>query len=119
MIKDNESREKNIYLREKKRVKTERAGKKKALGRQRAHQIRAKRRSGTVRFALVVLDGRFDGVFSEHGAVQLDWWQTELLGNFGVLDAAGGLESHATDELGQVAAGGDGGAAAKSLEFDV
>lgn len=51
--------------------------------------------------------------------MQFDWRQTELLGNLGVLDAAGGLESHATDELGQVAARGDGGAAAKGLEFDV
>lgn len=51
--------------------------------------------------------------------MQFDWRQTELFGNLGVLDAAGGLEGHATDELGQIAAGGDGGAAAKGLEFDV
>lgn len=49
----------------------------------------------------------------------LDRRQTELLGNLGVLDPVRIIETHAPDELGQVAAGGDGRAASKSLEFDV
>lgn len=49
----------------------------------------------------------------------LDWRQTKLLGDLGVLDAAGLLEGHATDKLGQVAAAGDGGSAAEGLELDV
>ena len=49
----------------------------------------------------------------------LDGWQAKLLSNLGVLDAAGLLEGHATDKLGQVAAAGNGRAAAEGLELDV
>lgn len=49
----------------------------------------------------------------------LDRRQAELLGNLSVLDLAGIVEAHAADKLGQVAAGGDGRAAAKSLELDL
>lgn len=49
----------------------------------------------------------------------LDGWQAKLLGNLGVLDAAGLLEGHAADELGEVAAAGNGGATAEGLELDV
>ena len=49
----------------------------------------------------------------------LDRRQAKLLGNLSVLDTAGLLERHATDELGQVAAASNGGATAKGLELDV
>jgi hypothetical protein len=49
----------------------------------------------------------------------LDGRQAKLLGNLGVLNAAGLLECHATDELSQVAAAGNGRATAESLELDV
>lgn len=49
----------------------------------------------------------------------LDGRQAELLGNLSVLDLAGIIEAHAADKLGQVAARGDGRAAAKSLELDL
>jgi hypothetical protein len=45
--------------------------------------------------------------------------QAKLLCNLGVLNAAGLLERHATDELGQVAAAGNGRATAEGLELDV
>ena len=45
--------------------------------------------------------------------------QAKLLGNLSVLNTAGLLERHATDELGQVAAASNGGATAKGLELDV
>ena len=48
----------------------------------------------------------------------LDGRQTQLLCDFGVLDAAGLLEGHALDELGEVAAAGDGGTATEGLELD-
>ena len=49
----------------------------------------------------------------------LDRRQAKLLSNLGVLDATGLLEGHTLDELGQIAAAGNGTAAAESLELDL
>ena len=68
---------------------------------------------------VVVGDGGLDGVLSQHRAVELDGGQAQLLGDLSVLDLAGIVEAHAAHELGEVAAGGDGGAAAERLELDI
>ena len=49
----------------------------------------------------------------------LDRGQAQLLGDLGVLDLAGIIEAHAAHQLGEVAAGGNGRAAAKGLELDI
>jgi hypothetical protein len=48
-----------------------------------------------------------DRVLGEHGAVELDRREAELLGNLGVLDLGGLLERHALDVLGDEGRGGD------------
>ena len=68
---------------------------------------------------VIIADRTLDRVFRQHTAMQLDRRQTQLLGYFSVADLAGLFESHAADEFGQVRRGGDGGAAAEGLEFDI
>jgi hypothetical protein len=58
-------------------------------------------------------------VFNDGCRHTLDRRQAKLLGNLSVLNTAGLLERHATDELGQVAAASNGRATAKGLELDV
>ena len=58
-------------------------------------------------------------MFNDECRRTLDRRQAKLLGNLSVLDTAGLLERHATDELGQVAAASNGRATAKGLELDV
>lgn len=78
------------------------------------------RGSGSSRtLALVVVDGRLDGILSEHGAVKLDGGQAEFLGDLSVLDGASVLESHSSDTLCHVAGGSDGGTTSKRLELDI
>ncbi|KAI6750214.1 hypothetical protein HG531_007479 [Fusarium graminearum] len=43
----------------------------------------------------------------------------ELLGNLGVLDLAGIIEAHATDKLGKITAGSNGGTTSECLELDL
>lgn len=45
--------------------------------------------------------------------------EAKLLCNLGVLDVTSLVQSHALNALGNVAAGGNGGSAAESLELDV
>src|SRR5437763_389111 len=68
---------------------------------------------------LVVLDGRLDGVLGQHGAVDLDRRQAQLLDDRGVLDLHRLLDRLALEPLGRQAAGGDGAAAAERLELRV
>lgn len=49
-----------------------------------------------------------DSVLGEHGAVELDRGQAELLCDLGVLDLAGLLEGHALDVLGDERRRGNG-----------
>ena len=74
---------------------------------------------GSLALHFVVVDGRLDGVLGEHGAVQLDRWQAELLGYVGVLDLERVLGRLALDPLGGERARGDGRAAAERLELGV
>lgn len=75
----------------------------------------------TRRLALrpVVVDSRLDGILGQHGAVQLDGWQAEFLGDLGVLDLGGLVEREALDTLGHVRRGSNGRSTTKSLEADI
>lgn len=50
----------------------------------------------------VVLDGRLDGILSEHGAVKLDGWKAELLSNLGVLDLGSFVKGETFDTFSHV-----------------
>lgn len=55
-------------------------------------------------FRFDVLNGFFDGLLSEHGAVHLHGGQLEVVGNVAVSDLQSFLHLHALDELGRVGA---------------
>jgi hypothetical protein len=55
----------------------------------------------------------------QNGIHTLDGRETQLLGNLGVLNLACIVKAHPPDQLGQIAAAGNGGSAAKGLELDV
>ncbi len=55
-------------------------------------------------FVLVVFDGGLDGVFSKHGAVELDRGQLQVGSNVLIFDLHGVLDSHTFEELGSVGA---------------
>ena len=67
----------------------------------------------------VVRQGGFDCVFGQHGAVQLDRGQRQLLGDVGVLELEGLVDRLSLDPLGGQGAAGDGRAATERLEFGV
>lgn len=62
---------------------------------------------------------RIQCVDSKGTRLTLYGWQTQFFRDFGVLDPASLLESHATYELSQIAGAGDGTAATESLELDI
>lgn len=51
--------------------------------------------------------------------MMLDRWEAQLLGDLGVLDPTSLLQSHATNQLGQVAGTRNGAATAEGLELDI
>ncbi len=67
----------------------------------------------------VVLKGRLNRVLGQHGAVQLDRRQRQLLRDVAVLDLGRVIYVSALDPLGGEGAAGDGRAAAERLEFGV
>lgn len=69
--------------------------------------------------AVVIADGRLDGVLSQHGAMQFDGGKRQLLCNDGVLDLASLSQRLASNKLSHVGRGGNGTATAKGLELDV
>ncbi len=68
-------------------------------------------------FLLEILDGRLDGVFGQHAAVQFDGWQFEMGGNVGIFDGQDILDRLALDPFRGDTGTGNGRTAAKGFEF--
>lgn len=67
-------------------------------------------------FHFEIFDGGLDSILSQHGAVKLDGWELEVLGDVLVLDVDGILDVHTLEELGRVRAASNSGTASKRLE---
>src|SRR5262245_53229788 len=69
--------------------------------------------------ALVVRDGRLDGVLGKHAAVDLDRRERELLDDLRIADLLGFRQRPALEPLGRERGAGDGRAATEGLELGV
>lgn len=70
-------------------------------------------------FDSVVIKRRFDGVFGQHRAVKFDGRQTQLFGNYRVLNLQRFVDGLAFDPFGGQRAAGDGRTATECLETGV
>lgn len=68
---------------------------------------------------LVVSQGRLDGILGQHGAMQLDGRQTQLLGDVRILQLSGLVDGLALHPLGGQGAAGNGRSTAEGLELGV
>lgn len=73
----------------------------------------------SVSLGAIVSNGGLDGIFSQHGTMQLDGWQAQFLCNFGIFDLSGLFERHSLDPLRHVTATSNGRSTAKRLESNV